>query len=550
VIALIKAKRDYQGDLSMKNEETTAFRENVLKNQQTLASNVADEYDFIVCGAGSSGSVVAGRLASDPNVRVLVLEAGGSDESEVVTDPNRWWMTLGTDLDWKFTAEPNPKLNGRAIPYSMGKVLGGGSSINVATWSRGHRVDWDFYAEEAGDKAWGYNAVLKLYREKIESWTGASDPQYRGTKGTVHVQPAADLVPFSFAVLDAAESVGLPRFPNANGQMMEEGAGCAFVDETVSEGQRKSIYRSYLYPVMNQPNVTVLTGALATKVLFEGKKAVGMEFLYNGQLHQARAAQEVILSAGAIQTPKLLMQSGIGDPEELNRFGIPVVQALRGVGRNLHDHIAFGALWEVAGDPPAPVPRGKTACFWKSDPALEAPNFYAYSRRGASLSAENVKRFGAPPADIWSLVIGMRPASRGSIHLTGANASDPVRVNAAYLENPEDLKSLVAGLKTARAIGNAPALAGFRGQESLPGNLSGSDLEEFFRNDLTTFWHQSCTAKMGRDEMSVVDSKLKVYGLDRLRVADASILPRVTTGNTMAPCVVIGERAAMLLGAA
>jgi choline dehydrogenase len=514
---------------------------------ETNETAASKDFDYIVCGAGSSGSVVAARLAANPNLQVLVLEAGQTDESDLVMDPNRWWMTLGTDLDWGFVAEPNPNLNGRAIPYSMGKVLGGGSSINVGTWSRGHRADWEFYAHQAGDEAWGYNAVLKLYREKIEAWIGAPDLQYRGTRGAVHVQPAADLEPFSFAVLNAAESIGLPRFPNANGHMMEESAGCAIVDETVFEGQRKSIYRSYLYPVMNRPNVRVLTGALACKVLFEGKTAVGVEFLYNGQLHQVRAAQEVILSTGAVQTPKLLMQSGIGDPEELNRFGIPVVQSLRGVGRNLHDHIAFGALWEVAGVPPAPVPRGKTACFWKSDPSVDAPDFYAYSRRGASLSAENVKRFGAPPADVWSLVIGMRPASRGSIHLTGANASDPVRVNPAYLERPQDLKSLAAGLETARAIGNAPALAGFRGQESLPGTLSDCDLVEFFRNDLTTFWHQSCTAKMGRDEMSVVDSKLKVYGIEGLRIADASILPRVTTGNTMAPCVVIGERAAELL---
>jgi choline dehydrogenase len=531
----------------MHHNRTMKFRESVNRNQQTLASNLRENYDFIVCGTGTSGSVVAARLAADPDIHILVLEAGNTDDSDLVMNPNRWPMTLGTDLDWGFVAEPNPQLNGRAISYSMGKVLGGGSSINVSTWSRGHRADWDFYAQEARDEAWGYDVVLKLYRDKIEAWTGARDPQYRGTGGAVHVQPAADLEPFSFAVLDAAESVGLPRFPNANGQMMEEAAGCAAVDETVFGGQRKSIYRSYLYRVMHQPNVTVLTGALASKVLFEGKRAVGVEFLRDGQLHQARAAREVVLSTGAIQTPKLLMQSGIGDPEELNRFGIPVVQALRGVGRNLHDHILFGALWEVGGDPPAPIPRGKTACFWKSDPALEAPDFFAYSRRGASLGAENAKRFGAPPADVWSFVIGMRPASRGSINLTGANVSDAVRVNAAYLENPEDLKSLASGLKMARAIGNAPALAGFRGQESLPGTLSGNDLVEFFRNDLTTYWHQSCTAKMGHDEMSVVDGKLKVYGVEGLRIADASILPRVTTGNTMAPCVVIGERAAMLL---
>ena len=523
----------------------------VFRNQQHLAAHLPKEFDFIISGGGTSGSVIAGRLAADRDVQVLVLEAGGSDESELVMNPNRWPMNLGTDRDWGYKAEPNPNLNGRAIPYSMGKGLGGGSSINVSTWSRGHRGDWDFYAQETGDDAWGYDAVLGIYRDKIEAWSGVPDPQYRGSSGLVHVQPVTDVLPFHHAVLKAAESVGLQRFPSANGRMMEEAAGSALVDETIADGQRRSIYRSYLYPLMDQPNLTVLTGALATKVLFEGNKAVGLELLYNGQLLRMRATREVILSAGAIQTPKLLMQSGIGDPEELRRFGIRVVQGLRGVGRNLHDHIAFDALWEVAENPPPPIPRGKTATFWKTDPALDSPNIYAYSRRGASVSAENVKRFGEAPKDVWSLVVGMRPASRGTVLLTGAEPSNPVVIDAAYLRDPEDMKSLVEGLKTIRAIGNAPALAAFRGKESLPGSLSKrSDVEEFFRNGLNTFWHQSCTAKMGRDEMSVVDSKLKVYGVDGLRVADASVLPRVTSGNTMAPCVVIGERAASLLGAA
>jgi choline dehydrogenase len=534
----------------MYEEQNAEFRKGVSRNQQSLAAHLPKEVDFIISGGGTSGSVIAGRLASDRDVRVLVLEAGGSDESELVMDPNRWPMNLGTDRDWGYIAEPNPNLNGRAISYPMGKGLGGGSSINVSVWSRGHRGDWDFYAQETGDDAWGYDAVLDIYREKIEAWSGAPDPQYRGSSGLVHVQPVPEIVPFHHAVLEAAESVGLQRFPNANGRMMEEAAGSAFVDETVAGGRRKSIYRSYLYPLMDQPNLTVLTGALATKVLFEGNKAVGLEFLYNGQLLHVRATQEVVLSAGAIQTPKLLMQSGIGDPEELRRFGIRVVQGLRGVGRNLHDHIAFGALWEVAENPPPPIPRGKTAIFWKTDSTLDSPNIYAYSRRGAWVSPENVKRFGEVPKDAWSLVVGMRPASRGAVHLTGVDSSDPVAIDAAYLKDPEDMKSLIEGLKTIRAIGNAPTLTAFRGKESLPGSLSKrSDVEEFFRNGLNTFWHQSCTAKMGRDEMSVVDSKLKVYGVDGLRVADASVLPRVTSGNTMAPCVVIGERAASLLHA-
>ncbi len=515
-------------------------------NQQVLASQLPTRFDYIVCGAGTSGCVVAARLAADLKTQVLLLEAGGTDETEVVTNPNRWPMTLGSELDWGFVAEPNPHLNGRAIGYSMGKVLGGGSGINVLTWSRGHRADWDFYASESGDPSWSYEAVLDLYRRRIESWAGSPDPGYRGVGGTVHVQPAAEPHPFSIALLEGAESVGLERFPNPNGRMMESAAGCAFVDEIVCGGKRRSIFRSYVYPLMDQPNLTVLTGALARRILFHGRQATGIEFQYDGKVLRAEASHEVILSLGAIHTPKLLMQSGIGDESELKRFGISVLQPLPGVGRNLHDHTAFGCVWEKSEMAVPGVPRSQTACFWKTSSALEAPNFFAYSHGGPDTTPENAARF-KPPAASWSLAVGMRPKSRGSIHLTGPDPGDPVRIDAAYLRDPQDLDDLKAGFCLAREIGNSAALRPFTRREIAPGSLGGAELERYFRDGLGTFWHQSCTAKMGRDAMSVVDGKLKVYGVDQLRIADASILPRVTTGNTMAPCVVIGEQAAVFL---
>ena len=503
-------------------------------------------YDFIVCGAGTSGSVVAARLAADPMIQVLLLEAGGTDETDLVTNPNRWPMTLGSELDWGFVTEPNPHLNGRAIRYSMGKVLGGGSSINVSTWSRGHRADWDFYASESDDPSWSYPAVLDLYRRRVEAWAGSPDPDYRGTHGTVHVQPAADPHPFSVALLEGAEDLGLQRFPNSNGQMMESVGGCAFIDETVRGGKRQSIFRSYVYPIMDQPNITVLTGALAARIQFTGNRATGIEFLYNGKTHRAQATREVILSLGAIQTPKLLMQSGIGDEAELTNAGITVLQALPGVGRNLHDHVAFGCVWESAGIPSPKTPRSQTSCFWKTRAALEAPNFYVYSHGGPDLTPENAARF-KPPAACWSLSAGMRPNSRGVIHLTGSDPADPVSIDPNYLDDPQDLKDLIAGLSLAREIGNSHALRPFTRREVAPGSKSVAELGQFFRDGLVTHWHQSGTAKMGRDAMSVVDGQLKVYGVDGLRIADASILPRVTTGNTMAPCVVIGEQAAAFL---
>src|SRR5499433_3357066 len=310
--------------VKMPNSDGVNFGERVRLNQQRLASELKSHYDFIVCGAGTSGCVVAARLAADPDTHVLLLEAGGTDENDLVMNPNSWPMTLGTELDWGFVAQPNPNLNGRAIGYSMGKVLGGGSSINVSTWSRGHRADWDFYSSQSSEPAWGYEAVLDLYRRRIEAWAGSPDPDYRGAHGTVHVQPAADPHPFSVALLEGAEALGLQRFPNSNGQMMEGVGGCAFIDETVRNGKRQSIFRSYVYPIMDQPNITVLTGALVARIQFTGNRATGIEFLYNRKTHRAQATREVILSLGAIQTPKLLMQSGIGDEAELTNGGIRV----------------------------------------------------------------------------------------------------------------------------------------------------------------------------------------------------------------------------------
>jgi len=531
----------------MSNIETQQeFDERVRMNQEKLASEPGTRFDYIVCGAGTSGSIVAARLAADPKIRVLVLEAGGSDGTDLVMDPNRWPMTLGSELDWGFVADPNPNLNGRAISYSMGKVLGGGSSINVSIWSRGHRADWDFYASEAGDPRWGYEPVLDMYRRRIEAWTGSPDPEYRGTGGRVQLQPAADPHPFAIALLEGAESVGLPRFPNANGRLMEAVGGCSLVDETVRDGKRRSIFRSYLYPVMAQSNITVLTGALATRLRLDHRRAVGVEFRHRGKTLRAEASEEVILSLGAIHTPKLLMQSGVGNERDLRKVGIPVLHPLPGVGRNLHDHVAFACIWENTDRLPPPAPRSQIACFWKTTPTLDAPNFYAYAKQGPTATPENAARL-KPPSASWSLVVGMRPKSRGSIRLTGPDAADPVGIDANYLGDPQDLKDLVAGLSMVRDIANATALRPFTGREVAPGPVGAAEVERFFRDGLGTFWHQSGTARMGQDGMAVVDGKLKVHGLDRLRIADASILPRVTTGNTMAPCVLIGEQVAALL---
>jgi choline dehydrogenase len=524
------------------------FAAKVRANQHKLTSNLATRFDYIVCGAGTSGCVVAARLAANHATRVLLLEAGGTDESDLIANPDRWPMALGSELDWGFVAEPNPLLNGRAIPYSMGKVLGGGSSINVSTWSRGHRADWDYFASEAGDQSWGYESVTKLYRHRIESWAGAPDPEYRGEGGVVHVQPAAQPHPFSNALLDGAESVGLHRFPNQNGGLMEAQKGCAFADETVRDGKRQSIFRSYTYPMMDRPNLTVLTGAQVTRILLDHGRATGVELLHDGKTIRIESAHEVVLSLGAINTPRLLLQSGIGDCAELKSLGIPVVQSLPGVGRGLHDHVAFGCVWANTDLTPPKAPRSQTVCFWKTDASLDSPNFYAYARQGVAITPENAARFN-PPSGCWSMMVGMRPESRGRVRLTGAAPTDPLRIDANYLTEARDMTHLIAGLNMAREIGHAAALRAFTGREVAPGLIDERGLQQFFRDGLVTFWHQSGTAKMGRDTMSVVDSRLKVYGVEGLRIADASVMPRVSVGNTMAPCVVIGEQAAAFIGA-
>src|SRR5262247_2583126 len=299
------------------------FAERVRVNQIKLRSELKSQYDFIVCGSGSSGSVVAGRLAQNPDVTVLLIEAGGDDDAPSVNDAGEWVTNIGSERYWQFQAEPNPHLNGRAIPLGMGKVLGGGSSINAMIWARGHKSDWDFFASETGDPAWGYESVLDIYR-RIEDWHGAPDPRYRGIGGPVFVQPLHNPTPAVRALFEATRSHGIPIFENQNGRMMEADGGASVPDMRIRDGKRQSIFRSYVFPYMDRQNLTVLPHALVTRLTFVGKRVTGVKIFWHGRTHRICARREVIMSLGAINTPKLLMQSGIGDQAELRRFGIPV----------------------------------------------------------------------------------------------------------------------------------------------------------------------------------------------------------------------------------
>ncbi len=272
------------------------FAQRVRVNQAKLTSELKQHYDFIVCGSGSSGSVVARRLAENFDVSVLLLEAGGNDDVPEVMEAGQWPMNLGSERDWSFQAQPNPHLNGRAIPMDMGKVLGGGSSINAMAWARGHKADWDFFASAAGDAAWNYESVLEIYR-RIEDWHGVPDPKYRGTGGPVFVEPAPNPNPIAPAMLEGARSIGIPTFENQNGRMMEGEGGASILDLRARNGKRQSVFRSYVFPHMDRPNLTVLAHALVTRLTFEGKGATGVEISYNGSTCRIRAGLEIVAVA-------------------------------------------------------------------------------------------------------------------------------------------------------------------------------------------------------------------------------------------------------------
>ncbi len=510
--------------------------------------NLTHRYDFIVCGAGPAGSALAGRLAENPHVRVLLIEAGGSDDVPEVLMPGQWPLNLGSERDWQFVAEPNPHLNNRAIPLNMGKVAGGGSAINVMVWARGHQSDWDAFAQEAGDDGWSYRSVLDVYR-RIEDWQGIADPQRRGSGGPVHVAPARNPHPVATAMVEAAAASGIPTFDSPNGQMMEGDGGAALTDLIVQDGRRASIFRAYVWPRCHQPNLTVLLQTPVTRLLFEGKAVIGVEAIVAGRAEKFMAEREVVLSLGAINTPKVLMQSGIGPESELRPHGIQMIEHLPGVGRNHQDHVAFGCIFEST----APVEVGhggsEATLYWKTDPSLPAPDLF-HCQLEFPVATPETTHMGVPENG-WMVFAGLsHPKSRGSLHLTGADPGAPLRIQANTLSHPDDLRAAHATVALARELAHAPAGAHLLKREALPGVLSGAAMEEYLRNSAITFWHQACTAKMGRDAMSVVDGQLRVHGIDRLRIADASIMSNVTSGNTMAPCVVIGERAADIIKAA
>jgi len=511
-------------------------------NQAAQLANLKSRYDYIVCGAGSAGCVAARRLADKPGVSVLLIEAGGSYDVENVTNPSMWPTNIRSERDWGFTAEPGKAVNGRALIMPMGKVLGGGSSINVMAYVRGHKNDYDHWASEAGDEAWNYASVLKIFK-RIEDWQGAADPAYRGKGGLFYVQSSPNPNPIAPAMVKAAASVGIPSYADHNGKMMEGPGGCSIPNVAIKDGRRQSVFMNYLQPILDRPNITVLTKAEVQKVTLSGARATGVVVKLAGGTRTIAADQEIVLSMGAINTPRVLMLSGIGDETVLERAGVPVAHKLPGVGKNFRDHVLLaGCVWEYK---EALAPRNNLSeCtfFWKSDASLDTPDLQPFQIEVPYASEVTGKQFKLPKAG-WTIAPGLvRPESHGTVAIRSADPNVAPVIDARFLSDRKDVEALARCVELCREIGNSDAMKPFVKREVMPGPLKGAELVEFVRNSATTYFHQTCSCRMGKDEGAVVDGKLKVRGIDKLRIADGSIMPRVTTGNTMMPCVIIGER--------
>jgi choline dehydrogenase len=524
-------------------------------------------FDFVVVGAGSAGCLLANRLSADPDVRVLLLEAGGPDDWIWIDIPVGYLYTIANPrTDWCYKTAPDPHLANRSIHYARGRVLGGCSSINAMIHMRGQRADWDHWAA-LGNRGWGWDDVLPRFR-RIEDYQHGDRDGY-GVGGEVRVEDPR----VSWEILDAwraaAAECGIPPIRVFN---QGDNFGCAYFQMNQRRGRRWSATRAFLRPVQHRPNLTVLTEALVTRIRMDGRRAAGVEFrLGRAGERFAAATRETILAAGAIGSPQLLQLSGIGPGALLQRHGIPVVHDLPGVGENLHDHLQIrmqyrvhgvrtlnervGSLWGKAlmgleyvlfRTGPLTMPPSQLGAFARSDPDQPTPDIEWH------VQPLSLDKFGDPlhpfPA-ITPSVCNLRPASRGWVRLSSPDPAAHPEIRLNYLAAEEDRRVAVAAMRFTRRIMAARALARYRPEEFRPGPAVQSDAElERAAGELgTTIFHPVGSCKMGRDPLAVVDDRLRVHGVDRLRVIDASIMPRITSGNTNAPTYVIAEQGAAFL---
>lgn len=518
-----------------------------------------NDYDYIVVGAGSAGCAVAARLSENAAARVLLLEAGGPDKRREIHIPVAFSTLFKSDCDWAFYTVEQRALKDRRLYIPRGKMLGGSSSINAMVYARGHRADYDEWAQ-AGNAGWSYADVLPLFKRAENNEWGASE--YHGTGGPLNVadQRCPNLLTHSF--VEAAESVGLKRNPDFNGPEQE---GVGVYQVTQKDGRRCSAARAYLKPAAKRSNLTILSGAYTTRIVLEKGRATSVQYFHQGATQQANAAREIILSAGAIGSPLLLMLSGIGPADHLRSVDVPVEHDLPGVGENLQDHpttgVTYGCTQAVSlaqaktlgnmvkfflgGQGPLTSNAAEGGGFFKSDPAVGRPDLQFHFVPGYFVD----HGFGNPPGDGFTLgVTLLRPRSRGRLRLRAADPSAPA-IDPDFFSDPRDFEPLVRGLKIARQVLRAKPFDPYRGVEVQPGAAFQSDDEllESIREFAFPLYHPAGTCKMGQDAMAVVDEQLRVRGIAGLRVADASIMPSIVSGNTNAPTIMIGEKAAELM---
>jgi len=523
-------------------------------------------YDYVIVGAGSAGCVLANRLSADPACKVLLLEAGGRDVNPFIHMPAGLARLVGNPrINWHYYTEPEPELLGRKLYWPRGRVLGGSSSVNAMCYTRGHRLDYDEW-EALGATGWNYAQVLPYFLKAEDQARGAC--AYHGVGGPLAVEDLKFRSPLSALFVEAGVQCGLRRNDDFNGAGQQ---GVGYYQVTQRDGRRCSSAVAYLRPASRRGNLEIRTHGLANRVLFQGGRATGVEYQFAGARHRARAEREVLLAGGAVASPQLLMLSGIGAAQELERLGIPVLADRAEVGRNLQDHLDFctvckstqavtydfnawqevlvGLRYLLTRSGPGVSNIAEAGGFARSHLAPDQRPDIQFHFVPAQLDDHGRNRLSGHGYTVHGC--GLRPLSRGQVSLRSSRPEDPPRICASYLSEPRDLRVMLEAIRQSREILRAPAFAPFRGAEVFPGDGVATErgLEQTVRRKAETIYHPVGTCRMGNDANSVVDCQLKVRGVEALRVVDASVMPRLIGGNTNAPTIMIAEKAADLLRA-